>query len=144
MSIDNAAIYRDSAGNLFDAPGVSGTGNSTAPSGTPAITQTFGLDSADDGLNATVVSTSPVVLLSADAYNARGGGVRLMLYDKATTPKATDDPKWTVYLVGLASGGREWPSGLRFDTGLAFMLIPDDASGLMAGDIIGLNLGYSS
>lgn len=143
--VNDVLVYQDSAGFYRERPvDTAGSGNGTAPSGTPAITQTYGMDTADDGLNPVVVSTSPVVLMSADAYNARNGGVRLNLYDQTTAPKASDTPKWSVYFPGLTSGGREWASGLRFNVGLAFMLVPDDAPGLMAGDIMSLNLGYSS
>jgi hypothetical protein len=142
--VNDVLVYKDSAGFYRERPVEASSGNSTAPSGTPAVTQTYGMDSAADGLNPTVVSTTPIVLMSLDAYNARNGGVRVALYDRSTPPTLTDTPKWTVYLPGLVAGGREWPTGLRFDVGLAFMLMPDDATGLMAGDILSLNLGYSS
>lgn len=139
-TVNGVKVYQDSAGFWRESP-IDAGGASTSP----AITSTYSLASAADGLNAAVVSTSPVSLASIDAYNARTGGVRVLLYDKATLPVVgTDTPKWTLYLPPVASTGRDYPAGIRFSTGLAVALAPDDAAGLMAGDVQGLNLGYSA
>jgi hypothetical protein len=143
LTAGGAPVYRDSAGHLFDDDRV--TAGSTSTAAAMSITSTFSFASAADGYNATVVKSGPASLLSIDAYNARTGGVKVALYDQTTTPVVgTDTPKWTVYLPGVTPGGRDWDTGLRFDKGLAFALIPDDAAGLMAGDIQGLNLGYAA
>lgn len=142
MAVEQSTIYRDSAGHLFDKE----TGSASASaSSTPSITSAYSLARAVDGYNATSAYAGTASLLSVDAYNARTGGVSLALYDKASAPVVgSDTPRWTVYLPPLTPTGRDWPTGLRFINGIALALIPDDATGLMAGDVIGLNLGYAA
>jgi hypothetical protein len=143
--VNDVLVYRDSAGFYRERPVqvVSGSGGATGASA-PAITSTYSMAEAVDGTNPTLVIAGPRLLVSVDAYNARTAGVSILFYDKATAPVVgTDQPKWTVYLPGLTPANRVYPTGIRFTTGLAFALVPDDAPGLMAGDIQGLNLGYA-
>jgi len=142
--VNDVLVYRDSAGFYQERP-VPVAGSSAATNASaPAITSTFSLAQAIDGTNPTLVSASPVSLISVDGYNARTGGVSIQFYDKASLPVSGDVPKWTVYLPGLTPASRVYPTGIRFVTGLAIALMPDDAPGLMAGDIQGLNLGYAA
>ena len=146
--VNDVLVYRDSAGFYRERPVAStGSGNSTAPSNAsaPAITSTYSMTQAADGDSSTFVASGPVSLVSVDAYNARTGGVSIMFYDKATAPiVGTDLPRWTVYLPALTPANRVYPTGIRFPAGLTFALVADDASGLMAGDIRELNLGYAA
>lgn len=147
-TVNDVRVYRDSAGFYREYPvepsSAPGSGAGIAAAVTP-ITSTYSMDMAVDGLNPTLVSSAPVSLASVDAYCARNGGVRLAFYNLARTPDpAADTPMWTVYLAGMATSSRDWPTGLRFTTGLAFALIPDDAPGLMAGDVVSLNLGFAA
>jgi hypothetical protein len=121
--------------------------SATAASGSGAqmVASTYMMAEAVDGYNETVVATKPALLSSMEAYNARTGGVRIAFYDKATAPVVpSDTPKWTVYLPPLAATARDYPRGIQFATGLSLAIIPDDATGLMAGDVQSLNLGYSA
>jgi hypothetical protein len=144
-TVNDVKVYRDSAGFYREYPidqgGGSGGGANAAA---PAITSTYTLASAQDGYNATVVRAGTAMLVSLDAYNARAGGVTLALYDQATQPTVgTDQPKWTVYLQSLDTTSRDYPTGLRFANGIAYAMIPDDAGGLMAGDVRSLNMGIA-
>jgi len=138
-------VYRDSAGTLREvsfATAASAAGSPTASA--PAITSTYSMPPAVDGTNATLVAAGARSLVSVDAYNARTSGVSIQFYDTSAVPVVgTDKPKWTVYVPSLTPANRVYPTGIRFTQGLAFALIPDDAPGLMAGDIQGLNLGYA-
>jgi hypothetical protein len=140
-------VYRDSAGTLREVPVAAGlqAGGTATSASAPAITSTFSMAAAVDGANPTLIVASPVALVSVDGYNARTGGVSIQFYDKASPPVVgTDTPKWTVYLPALTPANRVYPTGIRFAVGLAIALVPDDAGGLMAGDIQGLNLGYAA
>lgn len=145
LSAGGAPVYRDSAGHLFDGrEGGSASTTAGANSSAPAITSTYSMASAADGNNETSVVVGARSLVSVDAYNARTAGVSIQFYDKGSAPVVgTDTPKWTVYLPALTPANRVYPTGIRFTQGLAFALVPDDAPGLMAGDIQGLNLGYA-
>lgn len=142
--VGGVEYYRDSAGVLRETPiGASSSGSSSSASA-PAITSTYSMASAADGTNPTFVVSGARSLVSVDAYNARTAGVSIQFYDKASAPVVgTDTPKWVVYLPGLTPANRVYPTGIRFTAGLAFALVPDDAPGLMAGDVQGLNLGYA-
>lgn len=144
--VDQSQVYRDSAGHLFDRPQAAAAtpGTGTTSASAPAITSTYSMAEAQDGNNPTLIEAGPRALVSVDAYNARTAGVSLQFYDTATAPVVgTDKPKWTVYLPGLTAANRVYPTGIRFTQGLAFATVPDDAPGLMAGDIQGLNVGYA-
>ncbi len=144
--VNDVLVYRDSAGFYRERPvevasaPAAGSANASAP----AITSTYSMAQAADGTNPTLVVAGARALVTVDAYNARTAGVSILFYDKASAPVVgTDSPKWTVYLPGLTPANRVYPTGIRFYDGLAFALVPDDAPGLMAGDIQGLNLGYA-
>jgi len=146
-TVNGVTIYTDEVGQRHAIPtallaAVQAAGGSNASA--PAITSTFSLAQAVDGTNPTLVSGSPVSLISVDAYNARTNGVSIQFFDKASVPASGDTPKWTVYMPGLTPASRVYPTGIRFSSGLAIALVPDDAPGLMAGDIQGLNLGYAA
>lgn len=142
--VNDVLVYRDSAGFYQERP-VAAQSGATSTASAPAITSTYSMAQANDGSNPTSVIAGPVSLISVDAYNARTGGISILFYDKASAPVVgTDVPKWTVYLPALTPANRVYPTGIRFAAGLAFALVPDDAAGLMAGDIQGLNLGYAA
>jgi len=142
--VNDVLVYRDSAGFYRERPiEVAATGGQSGASA-PAITSTYNMAEAVDGTNATLVVAGGRALVSVDAYNARTTGISIVFYDKATAPVVgSDAPKWTVYLPPLTAANRVYPTGIRFSAGLAFALVPDDAPGLMAGDVQGLNLGYA-
>ena len=142
--VNDVLVYRDSAGFYRERPVMAPTNTGSPAASAPAITSTYSMPPAADGTNAKLVATGSRSLVSVDAYNARTSGVSIQFYDKAAVPVVgTDEPKWTVYVPGLTPANRVYPTGIRFTQGLAFALIPDDAPGLMAGDIQGLNLGYA-
>ncbi|MBB4616914.1 hypothetical protein [Sphingomonas abaci] len=142
--VGSIEYYRDSAGVLRELPVAAAPSSPSTTASAPAITSTYSMPPAVDGTNAKLVATGSHSLVSVDAYNARTSGVSIQFYDKAAVPVVgTDEPKWTVYVPGLTPANRVYPTGIRFTQGLAFALIPDDAPGLMAGDIQGLNLGYA-
>jgi len=142
LTAGGVPVYRDSGGVLRER--VETVGSASAAT-SPTITATYSMASAQDGYNAEVISASPAMLMTVDAYNARAGGVTLAFYDKAALPiVASDTPKWTVYLPPLNTTGRDYPSGIRFFAGIAIALLPDDATGLMAGDVRALSVGYTA
>jgi len=142
--VNDVLVYRDSAGFYRERPVTAGATSGSQTASAPAITSTYSMPPAVDGTNATLVAVGTRSLVSVDAYNARTSGVSIQFYDKASAPVVgTDEPKWTVYVAGLTPANRVYPTGIRFTQGLAFALVPDDAPGLMAGDIQGLNLGYA-
>lgn len=147
-TVNDVRVYRDSAGFYREYPipqPGSGSANGAPAASAPAITSTFSMAEAVDGTNQTLVVAGPAALVSVDAYNARTGGVSIQFYDKATAPVVgTDKPKWTVYLPAITPANRVYPTGIRFMSGIALALVPDDAPGLMAGDIQGLNVGYAA
>lgn len=142
LTANGVPVYRDSAGVLREYTTAPSQGGGSGALSVPTITQTYNMDKSSDGTNNSIVAGGPVTLLSIDAYNARNGGIRVMLFDKPSIPTMQDDPLWTIYIPGLTTGSREWVLGLKFTSGLSYMLVADDAPGLMAGDIIGLNMGY--
>lgn len=96
--------------------------------------------------NATAAVSRPCALKGIQGYNAKTTPVYLKLYDETTVPVSTDTPKKTIYLPATSAFAIDFPAGVDFANGLGFRLTAgvadNDATALVAGDILALNLDY--
>lgn len=113
-----------------------------------ASTATARLLSAAASDNATAATGDrPAILVAIHGHNAKAAAVYLKLYNKASAPASTDTPRKTIYLPASASFNFSFPAGIEFPLGLGYRLTlaaaDNDATALLAGDILALNLDYA-
>lgn len=96
--------------------------------------------------NATAAVSRPCSVKGIQGYNAKAANVFLKLYDETTVPVSTDTPKKTICLPASSAFSLDFAAGVDFATGLGFRLTggvaDNDATALVAGDILALNIDY--
>jgi hypothetical protein len=111
-----------------------------------AGTKCFRLLSAAATDNATQAVSRPCAMKGIQGYNAKSSAVYLKLYDETATPVSTDTPVKTIYLPGLSAFALDFSEGFVFANALGFRLTgavsDNDATALVAGDILALNIDY--
>lgn len=109
------------------------------------VTNTARLLSAAASVNATLVSSTGVIVGRVTGYNARASAVYLKLYDKASAPAETDTPRKTLYLPASSAFALDMED--VFGNGLGYRLTTAGAdnstAALTAADILALNIDYA-
>lgn len=97
--------------------------------------------------NATAIVAVPAVLKGLQGYVAKASAVYLKIYDKATAPIAADTPVKTLRLPETASFAIDFPAGIAFSAGIGIRITgaaaDNDATALVAGDVLCLNVDYA-
>jgi hypothetical protein len=107
------------------------------------------LPAAGAGTNATLVTANPCDIYHITAMNTTASVKYLKLYNKKTAPTVgTDVPTMTVALApSNALTNIPIDLGLYFNQGLSFALTgaasDADATALVAGDVVGVNILYT-
>lgn len=119
------------------------------PKANPGAVGAAQLPSAAASVNSTLVSVTPCDVYSIIATNTTASLKFLKLYNRNTAP--TVGVAFPVMTIALQPSNVPTviniPGGLYFNTGLAYALTglaaQSDATALVAGDVVGLNILYN-
>lgn len=112
------------------------------------IASTGRLASAAGSTNATNLKTTAGRVYNIQGINVAAYPVYLVLYDSAASPPVpgTTAIRKKIPLAASAAFSFDWPTGLKFGTGIGFALTKlaadADTTALVAGDVLQLNIDY--
>ena len=115
------------------------------PSQSPlSAVKTHRLLSAAASDNATNVSAKNCTVRRITGFNNKAAAAFLKLYDKATAPAAADTPRKTYRLAASANFDFDCDDyyGAGFGYRITGAAADNDATALVAGDIVALNIDY--